>query len=51
MFRRLRKNGPAKNGRVDILSSLPAEIALNILTHCDLKTLATVARVSHKWKR
>jgi len=36
---------------VDILSSLPAEIALNILTHCDLRTLITLAQVSHSWNR
>jgi len=47
MFRRLRKG----RAGVDILSSLPAEIALNVLTHCDLKTLITLAQVSHSWKR
>ena len=47
MFRRLRKGTMS----VDILSSLPAEIALNILTHCDLRTLITLAQVSHSWNR
>jgi len=47
MLRRLIKGAAG----VDILSSLPAEIALNILSHCDLKTLITLAQVSHSWKR
>ena len=41
---------PERKG-VDNLSELPAEIALNILRHCDVKALVAIGQVSHLWKR
>ena len=37
--------------QLDLLTSLPTEIALHILRHCDTKTLCMLASVSHSWKR
>ena len=41
----------SKRKGVDNLSELPAEIALNILRHCDIKALVAIGQVSHLWKR
>ena len=37
--------------RLDFLAVLPSELSLLILQNCDVKTLATLASVSHGWRR